>query len=94
MIFFLFFFCLFLFWIIRIKIHLNDYFRDVTQPGSVSVLGTESHVFESHHFEKRIFYNFKNVIKQDRAVWLARETHDLKVASSNPAPVKSKKRTK
>ena len=29
--------------------------RNITQPGSVPVLGTGSHVFKSHYFEKILF---------------------------------------
>ena len=30
--------------------------RNITQSGSVSVLGIESHVFESHYPEKNLFF--------------------------------------
>ena len=33
----------------------NNFIRNITQSGSVSVLGTESHVFKSHYFELMIF---------------------------------------
>jgi hypothetical protein len=29
----------------------ENFIRNITQSGSVSVLGTESHVFKSHYFE-------------------------------------------
>ncbi len=33
----------------------QSYFRNITQPGSVPVLGTGSHVFESHYFDFYLF---------------------------------------
>gem|GEM_PF-5356951 len=56
---------------------LPVFFRDVAQPGSASVLGTEGHVFESHHPDFALW----NGIVQ----WLERRNHNPKVGGSNPS---------
>lgn len=38
--------------------------RNITQFGSVSVLGTESHVFKSHYFESLFLNKIANKLKK------------------------------